>query len=370
MKDWKDHLSGYMQENFGKKTKGIQHFSGGTSSVQDPDAEENLFTGKGFDNPEETGAVDVSQLPVAGATPQPPQPQIPFNKASGLPPPVPAPTNAPTLPPTPPNPVSDTSQDDLQAQLGGYKADMAKYGPEQQMAVEQAILKQRTGFGPNLANAGAGLADALMSAGGGQGRFQENLQNRTNQTQTGMREAMKTAQTGKTAQIEQEMKLSSIDPTSPLSKIAQKAHESTLLTAGVPKAAIPFMPASLIAEIGNKNVTLLDDRIKIDLEGAYRKAGLDLQAQTLAETIKNRKAEHTMGLSKDIQGGGFFNTVAGMIPGSATNIAKKAQMQELSNLTKEGGGQSYTPDVVSYAKTHGITPEQAKAIKDKRTGGQ
>lgn len=47
---------------------------------------------------------------------------------------------------------------------------------------------------------------------------------------------------------------------------------------------------------------------------------------------------------------------------------KAASYTPAKGLIKEGGGTEFEPDVINYAKTHGISNEEAAAIKKQRTG--
>lgn len=267
---------------------------------------------------------------IQGAPPMPTLPPI------GTPPPPIAPPvspqpQAPAL--VPPSASSPSGSNDLQDFLSKQNAGLDKYGPEQQMAVEQDILKRRHGLGSITGNAMTGFADALMQgvARAGSSNFQQNLQNRNDKTEEGMRTAMQNAQTGKVAQLNQQMKLGEIDPNSPLSKMAQKANASTLMEAGVPAKAIPFMPASLISDIGTKNITLLDDRVKMQMEQAFRMAGLQLQAEQIHATIGNQQAERRLGAAKESAGQGIWKKVTSQLTPSG-----RASQAVLTNTMKTG----------------------------------
>jgi len=266
------------------------------------------------------GIPSAPPMPVMPPTP-PPAPA--FNPQAGLPPPPAPPMPPPAVMPTPPQPV----QDDLSNYYGQKKAALEKYGPEQQMAVEEAIMKGRRSPGAIAGNAMTGLADALMQgvARAGPSNFQQNLQGRQDKTEEGYRSAMEKAQTGKMAQTSAQMKLDENDPKSLPSLAAQRANMSTLVAAGVPKEAIPFMPASLISDIGTKNITLMDDRQKMMLEQAYRMAGLDLQAAQLAATIANQKSTRRMEGAKGLSDRGVVQKTAELIPFVKSDATKVFQ---------------------------------------------
>lgn len=289
---------------------------------------------------------------IPSAPPMPEAPPTPvFNPQAGAPPPVP-----PAMPPT--APVAPPPQDnELSNYLAQQKAGLQKYGPEQQMAVEQDILKRRQSLPQVAGNAMTGFADALMQgvARAGPGQFQQNLQNRNQQTEQGMRGAMEKAQSGKMAQIKAQNDLMATDPNSPLSKVAQRANASTLLAAGVPKEAISFMPASLIGEIGNKNVTLLDDKQKMMLEQSYRMAGLDLQAQQIRATIGNQKSERRLAGAKGLSDRSWLQKSAELVPFVKSDATKVFQ-QEASGEPGTVGGAPQSTSVHSHADYQALPP--------------
>lgn len=61
------------------------------------------------------------------------------------------------------------------------------------------------------------------------------------------------------------------------------------------------------------------------------------------------------GLINEASSGGLLNAAAGLL-----GFGKKTK----------SGGQSYEPDVLNYAREHGITPAEALSVKRSRTGGK
>lgn len=313
------------------------------------------------------GIPSAPPMPVLPPVPTPAPPPIPFKPQGGLPPPPPQPQIAPPPPP------QSSDQNDLSAFLAQQKAGLNKYGPDQQMAVEQDILKRRRGFGQTAGNAMTGLADALMQgvARAGPSNFQSNLNARNDKTEEGMRSAMKDANAGTIAKMKAEMEISQNDPTSPLSKLAQRSASPLLKQLGLTDAEIKDMPASLIADAQTKRLSLEEIRAKSEETKALREQTSKYQqgmlentrrAQTFTE--KNAGVNRQANAAEKLAGRGLGSTIAGMIPGTASHNATNV-------LEKEAAGEpDFAPDVLSYSKSHGITPQQAQAIKDQRTGGK
>lgn len=285
-----------------------------------------------------SGGYDVNSgdtMTVRGVPSVPPMPTMPvqstdtgFKANSGL----------PLLPPVQPIssrqsnsvPPPTGGQNDLSAFLAQQKSELNKYGPEQQMAVQQDIINRQNTLRNRATQGLAGFGDALISISGHESPgFMKSMQDKQAAQGAAQMSTMQNAQAGKIAQLNQQMKLGEADPSSPLSRMAQKANESTLVAAGVPKQAISFMPASLISDIGTKNITLMDDKQKIALEQAYRMAGLGLQADTLKATVANQQAGRQHEAAKEYGGMGVWKRATGNLP-LIGNPAMKVLKQEMS----------------------------------------
>jgi hypothetical protein len=202
--------------------------------------------------------------------------------------------------PAPVGAAPDDSQgalnDFLQKQYGGLE----KYGPEQQMAVQNALIKARTGLGPSLARAGGTFADALIQgvAGAGPSHIAENITDKQNKLAEEQMGTMEKAQTGKMAQQQAQMKLLQDDPNSSLSKIAQKAYGATLKTMpggeNLSDKDIAKIPASMIAAISTGKIELSKALAEIENTEAYREATLGIQKATLEQTKAHETAEENL----------------------------------------------------------------------------
>lgn len=359
---------GFMYANHPKLAKQYEKHT-----PEDADLPEHVkkMADGGLVNPYEVDQGDTSTIKgIPQPSPIPAMPLVPpatptgpvFNPKAGIPPVQPLPAST-----TPSNGIQNQTQDDLAAFLAQQRTGMNKYGPDQQMAVEQDILNRRRGLGANLANAGAGLADALMQgvARAGPSNFQANLQNRMDKTDEGLRSAYQNAQAGKMAQMKQDMELSQMDPTSPLSRLAQRTSKPTLSGMGLSDDEISQMPASLISEATTKRLTLEEIRSKAEEARALHEQTAAYQGQMLKNTArgqaiqeKNETTGRKLEAAKGLSARPAYQKAIEMIPGMKSEATKAMQGQ----LTDS----SYDPDVLSYAQEHGITPAQAQAQKDRR----
>ncbi len=211
----------------------------------------------------------------------------------------------------------------------------------------------------------AGIGDAIASGGtlgkvnpGALNKSEELISNRENAGVAGMQ----TIRGNQEKAQELGDKLQSRDPKSPLSKYAQRAY------AGVGKKIgldLSNAPASLIADVTGKGV----DALNTEMLNQMKLMQLDLQKKTLEATTANQKSERDIATAgrrseaaKALAGRSTLQSIAGAIPFTAANKAK-------STLESEMNMGNYGPDVLSYAQKHGISPEEAQSIKDKRTKG-
>ena len=338
--DWKDDLAGYMDQHFGEKR--VQYMFDG-DIAGNPAGNYDIELGDSSTARGIPYAQSLPPMPAMSASPGPVQGPA-FNPKAGLPPSPPPSTPAAPVG-SPSSPIGPDPM--LQNYLADQRSQLNRYGPEEQMALEQAIQKQRTGFLPNLANAGAGFADAIMQgvARAGPSNFQSNLQNRIDKTQEGQREAMKTAQTGNLARMKQEMELAQIDPSTPISRMAQRSASPLLKRVGLSDDEIRNMPASLIGEAQTRQLSLEEIRAKMDETKALREqthefqmGELGLKRDTLAATEANQRAEQRTKqatlreeAAKGLQGRPYYQKAIEIFPWFRSAATKEQMSQIESN---------------------------------------
>jgi hypothetical protein len=225
----------------------------------------------------------------------------------------------------------------------------------------------------NLPSAiGSGLASVGDAISRGYGHSQSDFLNQTLQGQKQAREeglgAFDAAQKGTTAQTQAGMEFGKMDPTSEVSKMTQEAFSGPLGKLGYSKEAVAKMPASQIDMLSQVVLKYAD----IESQKELKQATLELQSMLGNATIRNQQRERTLAeekakQEKDVEAAKhYFADPLGALAarkrlskGATTPVETPVQSQS-----------DYGQDVLTYAKSHGITPEQAQSIKDKRTGGQ
>jgi hypothetical protein len=282
-----------------------------------------------------------------------------FNPNAGLPP---ASVQTPEEPTGRP-PVRNSGVTPIGGYLDTQREQLGRYGPEQLQALQAQIAKERTGLGRNLASAGGMFADTIISGIGraqspGFGASIEGEQARRDAERLGTFEK---AGSLNTQQVESRMKLDAIDPRSELSKGAQATYGSLLVQLGFSPQMIGTMSAQSIADVTGKSI----EKMKAESEAKMAAASLGLRQQ--AETRESKTAE-AAAQARDIeQRSGAAKALSARGPFKRmTDIVYTSPETEFLKNQVAGIG----PDVLDYAKLHGITPEQAQTIKMKRTGGQ
>jgi len=272
-----------------------------------------------------------------GGMPGPQGPQ--FDASVGLPPAPPMGPPPPQSPPVAPNmPASIASP--IQNYLGAQKAQMGRYGPEQQLAVAQDIAKRRSGAGNVLPQAMGGLADAIMQgvSRAGPSNFQQNITNQQNLRDTAQMGALEKAGTQNIAQTEMGMKMDAQDPRSALSKSAQAAWGSILAQNGFKPEQVAQMSAANIAAITGQSV----EALKAKAEAEMARATLGLKGQQLGQEVKHQTVQEQQ---------------------SAADLAAKVAQENMENKRKAGEELGKHP----FQRMLGILPGQ-KGLESQLSG--
>ncbi len=199
----------------------------------------------------------------SGMTEAPPA----FDPGIGLPPaPAPAPMAAPTH--TPVDPA-------ISQYLASQKAQLGRFGPDEQMATTQHILQSQNGISGRVGDALSGLGDSLMAIGGKQSPgFQQNYRNRQNQQAAMQLDALKGARQANREDVSDKSKLDAQDPNSPLSASKRAQQGPVLQALGIDPKTMSAMSAadmegaiSLLSTAGIENRKIMVAQIKNAIEG-------------------------------------------------------------------------------------------------------
>lgn len=261
---------------------------------------------------------------------------------------------------------------DLDKYIQGQESQADKFGPDQQKAVMDSILQEQRSPVTQIGRGMTGMADAIMQgvarAGnpGFQQQYDQNLMNR----QKMQADAVPQLQKMNMEQMAAKQGLEAQRPGSAINQSATPVLSATLTAMGIPKdqlAKFLSNPAEARRAIDTlKEVIPAKDKVKIENE---------LKMMELHLQEKNAEATHALTQQeRDISAKRAQDeTDKAVLGGSSIPFIGPSHAQKqaaLARLSSAGGNASIAPDVAAYAQKHGITPEQAQAIKDKRTGGQ
>lgn len=282
--------------------------------------------------PMNPAAVPPPAMPQAPAAPPPMAPKPPMMAA----PPAPSPKPLPGMPP-------GITPDDLKSYLDTQRSKINKYSPDDQYAQEMATMKARTGLGGNLANAGAGFADAIMQgvARAGPGQFQKQQQENAEQLATTAAGAMERARAGTKENVEANQKIDFMDPGSTISQINQKAFGPIFAKMGYSPEAVNKMPASQLQTLADLGVRYADAQTQLEL----KKAMLQVQTLTAQANIANQQTERKfeqekLGVEHPIQKAlGRLADITGGAGATPPLFAKNAQTGH--RIMSTDGGKSW-----------------------------
>ncbi len=228
--------------------------------------------------------------------PTPPPPPIPIAKPAMAPapqanvPPQVAPTQAqsPQLPGMP----ASVTPDEISNYVNTGKMKANQFGPQEQLALNQALNARQNSFGSKATSGLKGFADALMMgvARAGNPGWQQQYEGEEQQNRQNQMGALKGAGEANLQQLQTGMSLDKMDPKSPLSKTAQSSYAPLFEDLGYPKGALNGMSAanieSAMALMGTYGGAKMQARIK--------EAELQEQKNQLAASISHQQSEENI----------------------------------------------------------------------------
>ncbi len=197
------------------------------------------------------------------------------------------------------------SPQDLEGYIASQTAQIDKYGPEQEKAVMDSIVKGRGSLGRGVSHAGATFADALMQgvAGAGNPGFAKNLdENQARVDEMRLKEP----------QVEQAMnaqnmgakeKLAGMTSSSPLGASMTAPLAAFFKRVGVPESEIPKMLANPAAARGvvEPFAAVMTAEDKMKMETMLRQLELGQRDEQIRGTLANQEAQTALDKSKQEQ---------------------------------------------------------------------
>lgn len=203
--------------------------------------------------------------------------------------PTPAPAQTPVkLPGMPP----DVTPTDLEGYLGTQKASLNKYGPEQQMELQNSLNERQNSLGYKAKEGLKGFGDAIMQgvAQAGNPGWQRSFQDQQQQFNQDQMSTLKGANDSNLKRTEANMSLDAMSDKSPLSQAKQQAYAPLMQKLGYEPSAIQGMSAAnidnalaLYAQYGGKEAEAMIKQFEAQIAAS--------QQATQFEETKRHNAE-------------------------------------------------------------------------------
>jgi|WetSurMetagenome_2_1015567.scaffolds.fasta_scaffold30283_2 hypothetical protein len=240
-----------------------------------------------------------------------------------------------------------------------------------------SLESKRRGVGSIIGQSLAGLGDALnvQSGHGNSGFLNRTLEAQKENEQRALGE-FDTRRQLSAEENQRKIQASGLDPASPFSQARQKMARPILISAGYDDATISQIPG---AEIENllKNATSFANAKEMsantaafrNLQSAMQAQGLDIERSKMTADQKAR-AEDLSRRREESQADAAEQLTKMSIVGKVLHPEEVGVLKKRAGLDKPVGVDKsvYGPDVLSYAKSHGITPDAAQKIKMQRGG--
>jgi hypothetical protein len=248
------------------------------------------------------------------------------------------------------------SMNDLSNVIQGYENQASKYGPDQEKAVLDQILKERGGVGRNIGRGIAAFTDTVAPVfGAGTGASQRLSDDESSREKMKL-ESVPTLQSMNDKQLSQKMALENMNPSSPMAQAKANAYQSVF------KQLFPNMDpktlASLTANpsIAEKIFPEIGPIVEKQIQMQVQKEGLDinrqrLQAETNQQGVQNRMKEQEVELAHPIR------KALGMLPSALP------QGQASPNVSSSTSTGPYGPTVQRNGSTYIWSPETGKYHK-------
>lgn len=312
-------------------------------------------------------AKDVGQRPGGNPAPQAPAPAVPEATDAHL---TEESNDADT------EKVADahpgTQPDELTPYLKNEEAKVDKWGPEQEAAVMQHLLKSESSPGMALAKGAAGLGDAIMQgvARAGPGNFLSTMENREQNINKTVGELTPRLREANLKGMEIKEGLEGQSPKTPLGAANLPALRAVggaygmtpaqvdALAKSNPKAAMQMLEKYGEFASGKMKASIEQEMkmLEIQLQGKIAEGNQAIARQGKATEEQRTKTEAAKGLHDR----GFMDKVFGLIPGTSANKATKALEGQLTGpavgpqgaeVDKDGKHYVWVPETGKYHRT-------------------
>lgn len=241
-------------------------------------------------------------------------PEVPHYDEGGV-----VPTQLPGMGP-------EVNPDDFDKYLGNARQEGDKYGPQEQIALENQLQSSRRSPLNITGHALSTLGDSLMQgvAGAGNPGFEAGLQNKEQNISNERLGTLKSAHEQQMQEVHNHMGLDAKDPSSALSKNAQRSYGPLLEQLGLTKDDVLGMSADLIGDVAAKRVSAEDARSRVAESAAYHQADLGLRGKAQEDAAaKAKEEEEAKALAELNKRGSIRRGAEALFPSLQTGETKK-----------------------------------------------
>lgn len=293
--------------------------------------------------------------PVAPPIPAPPTtaPQIPTPPIA----PATAPKPTPQLPGMPPS----ITPDQIASYVQGQKAQLNKFGPQQQVDLEKNLVDQRNSFGNRLTSGLKGFGDALMMgvARAGDPGWQQQFESQQDERAREQMDVLQKAHGQQTQDVEAGMSMDMTDPASPISRAYRDSFAPIFAKMGYSAKDIEKMSASQVSTVADIGVRFADAQTQLEL----KKALLGVETLKAGAEIQNQRSQRSAEAAKALEGRGAWRRFVDVL--TPTGRASTSALKKELAGEDAGAGSSgpYGPSVNRGGVTYDWSPISGKYHK-------
>lgn len=243
-----------------------------------------------------------------------------------------APVNQPIIQPTPkivprgtlPGMPPSVTPDEISGYIRQNKMNMSKFGPQQQVDLQNALSNQRNSLGYKITDAGKGFADALMQgvARAGNPGWQQQFENQSNLEGQQQLDTLQKAHSQQAEDVKAGMSLDMSDPNSNISKTYRDSYAPIFAKMGYSPDSLKRMSASQIGTVAELGVKYADVQVQNEL----KMMGLRLQEMAGLASIQNQKSQRQGEALKQLVGMPWYSRL--MHPDISGALEQEAGLNE------------------------------------------
>lgn len=218
----------------------------------------------------------------------------------------------------------DVTPDELGEYLNKQKQGISKFGPQEQMDLENSLAARRNSLGYRATDSLKGLSDALMQGVAGEGNPGNQAQFEGKEMTQGQERlgVMQKAHEEQGQDTEAGMKIDMMNAQSPISKAYRQSFAPIFTKMGYSPKDIAKMSASQVGTVADLGVRFADAQTQLELKEAL----LGVEKYKTSAEIANQQSERKMDATKQLGGMPWYSRL--FHPGISGALEKQAGLNE------------------------------------------